>query len=139
MCDYQIGGYTVVGVQIVLQRLRMRYEKKMLYKHGTGEQTMNKQIEEMVVLMCGERKKHKSCKACKSGNPNANAYCRIEHYAEALYNAGYRKSTDVAREIFEEIEGLMWDAVIGGKYPAKVINPDKYAELKQKYESEGEE
>lgn len=46
---------------------------------------------------------------------------------------------DVAMEIFEEIEGLMWDAVIGGKYPAKVINPDKFAELKQKYESEGAE
>ena len=47
----------------------------------------------------------------------------------------YGKS--VAREIFEKIEGLMWDAVIGGKYPAKVINPDKFAELKKKYESEG--
>ena len=49
------------------------------------------------------------------------------------------KASDVAREILEEIEGLMWDAVIGGKYPAKVINPDKYADLRKKYESEGAE
>ena len=44
---------------------------------------------------------------------------------------------EVAREIFEEIERLMLDGAIGGKYPAKVINPDKYAELKKKY-TEGE-
>ena len=40
---------------------------------------------------------------------------------------------EVAREIFEEIEKLMLDGAIGGKYPAKVINPDKYTELKKKY------
>jgi hypothetical protein len=40
---------------------------------------------------------------------------------------------EVAREIFEEIDRLMLDGAICGKYPAKVINPDKYAELKKKY------
>lgn len=59
---------------------------------------MNKHIEEMVTLMCGELKNHKSCKACKSGNPNANAYCRIECYAESLYNAGYRKVSQEGAE-----------------------------------------
>ena len=28
--------------------------------------------------------------------------------AEALYNIGYRKSSEVAREIFEEIESCKW-------------------------------
>lgn len=64
---------------------------------------MNKQIDDMVTLMCEERKKHKSCKACKSGNSNANAYCRIEHYAETLYNADYRKAISVATEIFDGV------------------------------------
>lgn len=41
--------------------------------------------------------------------------------------------SEVAREIFEEIERLMLDGAIGGRYAAKVINPDKYAELKKKY------
>ena len=118
----------------------------------------DKQIEEMVVLMCGERKKHKSCKACKSGNPNANAYCRIEHYAEILYNAGYRKASDVAREIFEEIEQEIAAALksnykvlpqvidsyeiyhtVKGKISALCGIDGFIAELKKKYESEGKE
>ena len=45
--------------------------------------------------------------------------------------------TEVAREIFAEIEKLMLDGKIGNKYKAKVINPDKYAELKNKYTKEG--
>ena len=53
--------------------------------------------------------------------------------AESLVIAGYRKASEVARGIFAEIEKLMLDGEIGGKYPAKVINPDKYAELKKKY------
>lgn len=57
--------------------------------------------------------------------------------SEALYKAGYRKASDVARKIFAEIEKLMLDGEIGGKYPAKVVNPDKYADLKKKYESKG--
>ena len=44
--------------------------------------------------------------------------------------------SEVAREIFEGLERLMLDGAIGGKYPAKVINPDKYAEFKKKYVKE---
>lgn len=43
---------------------------------------------------------------------------------------------EVAREIFEKIDRLMLDGAIGGKYPAKVINPEKYAELKKEYKGE---
>jgi hypothetical protein len=52
----------------------------------------DKQIEEMVKVMCCDRKNFKSCKSCKSANPNTNAYCRMKHHAEALYNKGYRKA-----------------------------------------------
>lgn len=44
-----------------------------------------------------------------------------------------RERATAAKEIFAEIEALMLDGEIGGKYPAKVINPDKFAELKKKY------
>lgn len=44
-----------------------------------------------------------------------------------------RSKSKVAKEIFAEIERFMLDGEIGGKYATKVINPDKYAELKKKY------
>lgn len=52
---------------------------------------------------------------------------------EEATTADVAPMAEVAREIFEEIERLMLDGVIGGKYPAKVINPEKFAELKKKY------
>ena len=36
-------------------------------------------------------------------------------------------------EVFNNIEYLMLDGFVGGKYPAKIISPDKYEELKNKY------
>ena len=56
--------------------------------------------------------------------------------AEYLHNKGYRKSTDVAREIFEELEEFMVDTELY-KMPTKSILAEKFAELKKKYEREG--
>lgn len=62
-------------------------------------------------------------------------YCKI---AEFLVNEGYRKASDVVREIFEEIEGLLahhyieWDWC----YYDDELGED-FADLKKKYESEG--
>ena len=50
--------------------------------------------------------------------------------AEHLYNKGYRKASDVAREIFEEIYEDCFDQFGHIDYEA-------LAELKKKYESEG--
>ena len=47
-----------------------------------------------------------------------------------------KQLTEEKRDIFEEIDRLMLDGAIGGKYPAKVINPEKYADLKKKYVGE---
>lgn len=55
---------------------------------------MNKQIEEMADILC-DAKDHD----CKGGND-----CLCVKQAEALYNAGYRKASTVAMEIFAEIE-----------------------------------
>jgi hypothetical protein len=59
-----------------------------------------------------------------------------ETYREGKEDGYKNAKAEVAREIFTEIERLMLDGEIGGKYPAKVINPDKYAELKKKYTEE---
>jgi hypothetical protein len=40
---------------------------------------------------------------------------------------------DAAKKIFEEIERLTLNKKIGGIYPAKIINPVKYAALREKY------
>ena len=48
--------------------------------------------------------------------------------AEALYNAGYRKSADVAEEIFAEI-----DSCIFPYSTHDIFSSTKYAELKKKY------
>ena len=48
--------------------------------------------------------------------------------AEALYNAGYRKAEDVAREIFEEIE-----KVVNYSLCVDINDWSAYTELKKKY------
>ena len=105
----------------------------------------DKQIDEMVKVMCGNREAYKTCKSCKLANVNAIAYCRIEHYAECLAKEGYRKASDVAREIFEEIEHLL-DNYHSACHPIGAIEAytyyegglgDAIADLKKKYESEG--
>lgn len=60
-------------------------------------------------------------------------YSDLQKDKDELFALVNYEKTEVAREIFEEIERLMLDGKIGGKYPAKVIHPDKYAELKKKY------
>ena len=58
--------------------------------------------------------------------------------AECIYNAGYRKSSDVAREIFEEIEASAkvkyWR---GGGLVVFEVNGEDFAELKKKYTEGG--
>lgn len=67
--------------------------------------------------------------------------------AKLLYNAGYRKASDVAREIFAEIDKIL-DNYHSACLPAGAIEAytyyegglgDAIAELKKKYESEGGE
>jgi hypothetical protein len=57
-------------------------------------------------------------------------------FAESLYNAGYRKATEVAREIFAEIEGFLSEKKFGTFY-FNYLN-DLIAELKKKYTEDGE-
>ena len=65
-----------------------------------------KQIEKMAKTVCHLER---TCDQCMT-----SFECKAMTYAKRFYNAGYRKISDVAREIFEEIEearkdwGRMW-------------------------------
>jgi hypothetical protein len=101
------------------------------------EQTMDREIEGMVKVMCGVRKNFKSCKSCKSANPNTKAYCRIEHYAVLLCKNDYRKSTDVAREIIDLLREVQNDLQARDEF--REASAIRYAigQIETKYESEG--
>jgi hypothetical protein len=60
---------------------------------------MNKQIEKMAWDLC-DIPRHPSIKSCEQcGNKD----CLAMYYARRAYDNGYRKSTDVAREIFDTL------------------------------------
>ena len=62
------------------------------------------------------------------------------HECEALYNAGYRKASDFAEEIFAEIEGILSRQHLKLLFGLPSDVTREVAELKKKYtESEKEE
>ena len=58
-----------------------------------------KQIEEMAKDICHLGRKCPDC--------SRQAMCKAVNYASRFYDKGYRKASDVAGEIFEEIEKLL--------------------------------
>ena len=81
-----------------------------------------KQIDEMAKIMCGFD--DDECEHCNTCSFHNGCACEID--AENLYNAGYRKASEVAREIFEEIEEML-------NLQAKIVceTRDKYRETDQ--------
>lgn len=64
---------------------------------------MNENIEEIAKIICKECSIHK--KDCIGGK--ANLPCLMAKFCgEALYNAGYRKESDTAREILQMIDSI---------------------------------
>jgi hypothetical protein len=91
----------------------------------------DKQIDEMAKVMCFQAD---SCtvKSCVQVN------CEKTWLAENLYNAGYRKASEVAREIFEEIEKItMHNVTSSHGIWLMSMGEVAFAELKKKY-TEGE-
>lgn len=84
----------------------------------------DKQIEEIKAIIledCGS-----DCENCEFHNMGV---CYDNYIANRLYNAGYRKSTDVAEEIFAEIDKLL--AV--DRNGEATFDVRDLAELKKKY------
>lgn len=95
----------------------------------------DKQIAEMAKEICSEYDCVIPCQSCAYyGYEN----CRDVKSAEKLYYAGYRKSEDVAEEIFAEIERSIFR--LETPYQTLYCIDDGFiAELKKKYtESEKE-
>ena len=67
-----------------------------------------KQIKEMEEIGSKHPCDREDCSKCLAMNRRCNDFL----FAERLYNAGYRKADEVAREIFEEIEHTAKAAII---------------------------
>ena len=88
----------------------------------------DKQIEEMAKDIC--RVEERCIVGCQPTQK-----CRAHKYAERAYNAGYRKASEVAREIFEEIGKIINEYLDGRSYRHEFCT--KIAELKKKYTEGG--
>ena len=99
-----------------------------------------KQIEEMAkIIHKGELDRNKGGLDCTEFPTNTVIQVGLQRLAgaKALYNAGYRKTSEVAREIFAEIESCKWsETQYGDQMLCFEINSEKYNTLKKKYESE---
>ena len=92
---------------------------------------MGEYIAEILHFECGKA----SCEECKwLGSTNQNADCMDYLAAEKLIAKGYRLASDVAREIFEEIDSLI--NIVGAMTGLDIFVMGKYAELKKKYTEE---
>jgi hypothetical protein len=82
--------------------------------------TKDKQTEKMAKDLCGRA----DCATCGELMP-----CFSKHFSKRAVEKGYRKASDVAREIFEEIDELLMPF----GYQIKTISLQKYIKLKKKY------
>lgn len=93
----------------------------------------DKRIEEIAKELCNstmcDLETYNNCRM-----PQGNC-SRCKRVSEDLYNAGYRKASDVAEEIFAEIENI--NAHGDGYYEYWKDWLAKLAELKKKYTEEG--
>lgn len=106
------------------------------------DKNRDKHIEEMARTMCFQRE-NCTVKSCIEVN------CEKTWLAEALYNAGYRKASDVALEVISKVEKRVNDAYNKHIFGSDLEDTEKEAimdfcvditlyDLKEKYESEGE-
>jgi hypothetical protein len=103
-----------------------------------GDQTMNKQIEEMCAIMADAV--YADCEGTplvpESAGICGKVSCNRCKEARRLMNAGYRKSTDVAKEIFAELGTSLGISTHHGEV-YYLIRAKDYQHYKKKYESEG--
>lgn len=98
----------------------------------------DKQTEEMAHLVCEMAMKPNNCRDCNGQKGG----CFTIPKMKKLYDAGYRKASAVAREIFEEIERVAMSK-IDADVSIAVLNDTYYIEaideLKEIYTESGED
>ena len=88
-----------------------------------------KQIEEIAVILTDG-----GCTKCNC-DENGKFNCLPMYNAELLYNAGYRKQSEVAKEIFEEIDNIIYNLRDSPFYSSSDAVYE-LTELKKKYTEE---
>lgn len=66
-----------------------------------------KQIEEMARDMCHLSAECKTCQICNERYHGDDDFCYFQCVAKEIINHGFRKQSEVAKEIFDEIEKLV--------------------------------
>lgn len=91
-----------------------------------------KQIDEMVNII-NNADPYYECKGARCRDCDFFFSRRTCYAAKALYNAGYRKQSEVAMEIFEEID----ENVLGGHFlKSYEWHEEEYGKLKKKFNIE---
>ena len=93
-----------------------------------------KQIEEMTRVLCEDCARDVApCTLTKSGRMCDS----VREQAEALYNAGYRKASEVVWEIFDKVDEIAYRYLNDADYSGGDMVYDLY-ELKKKYTEDTE-
>ena len=100
----------------------------------------DKQIEEMAKVIHQAEMEDMMLKVTGDIDYLIDAMPMNVYVAQELYNKGYRKASDVARDIITDVIEILNDEYVRcNKWEAHIILTitQKVAELKKKYESEG--
>ena len=100
-------------------------------------QNRDKQIEGIVKDFCPLYQEYGSCKRCNKDLDIDDEPCYYGCVANLIIDYDYRKSTELAEEIFAEIEALMYSKCFSIRADRDVtgliIDGEQFAELKKKY------
>lgn len=96
-------------------------------------ENIEKQIEEMVKVFCGNDCSYEDCPSCQFAS---GPLCNARIIAKKLYNAGYRNQSEIAKEILQEIECLAMSKIDADLSIGEINDTyyiDAIDELREKY------
>lgn len=91
-----------------------------------------KQIEEIAREMCHLSAECKTCQICNERYHGDDDLCYFQCVAKEIINHGYRKQSEVAKEVFDNIK----EKLIFNTYGIAAISNKTFCELKKKYTEE---
>ena len=91
-----------------------------------------KQIEEIAREMCHLSAECKTCQICNKRYHGGDDLCYFKCVAKEIINHGFRKQSEVVKEIFEEITNIIYNLRDSPFYSSSDA-VDELTELKKKY------